>query len=150
MWNIRPAEELDLHAVLDLWQAVGMGGIELDEWNAIVGGGCTTLFVAEEGGALVGTGVAAFDGWRAYVYHVAVAPEVQGRGLGRALMAEAERHLSRRGARRIYALVNESNTTGIALCASSGYEPEGDVAFVKEVSPPASLAATEAIRVAYR
>ncbi len=75
--------------------------------------------------------VAAFDGWRAYLYHVAVVPEHRGEGLAKLLMDEAVTGLRAAGARRAFALVNEKNTAGLALCATMGFEPEGDVAWVK-------------------
>ena len=89
--------------------------------------------MAEEQGAVIGAGVAAFDGWRAFVYHVAVAPTHRHQGVGTALIKAAEREVRRRGARRIFALVNETMTDGLALCAGNGYEPEGDLVLVKEL-----------------
>ena len=61
---------------------------------------------AEEGGRLLGYtcfgpipgSVHSFD-----LYWIAVAPEAQGRGLGKKLMAESERIMAARGARRVYA-----------------------------------------------
>lgn len=133
MWQIRRAQDSDRDPVLRLWDTVGLGRTTDDEWSAITTGDRNTVLVAEENGAIVGAGVATYDGWRAYIYHVAVAPDQRQRGIARALMAEAEQHLVRQGARRVYALVNEDNTAGLALCAGSGYEPEGDIAFVKEL-----------------
>jgi ribosomal protein S18 acetylase RimI-like enzyme len=88
---------------------------------------------SNEGEQLAGTVVVAFDGWRAYIYHIAVAPFARGPGLGRALLAEAEADLRTQGARRAYVEMSDANTAGLALCASSGFEPEGDIALVKEL-----------------
>ena len=134
MWQIRPARAQDEEAVLQLWRSVGLGKAEADEWRAIISGPGATLLVAEAGGALAGTAVAAFDGWRAHIYHVAVTPTQQRRGLAKALMAEAELHAYERGARRVYAMVSEDNIGGLALAAATGYEPNGDVVFVKDLS----------------
>ncbi len=92
------------------------------------------LFVAEEDGSLIGVAVASFEGWRAYIYRVAVAPGHQRRGLAKALMTEAEAHVAREGARYIYAMVAEENTGGLALVEAMGYRPEGAVVYVKEPS----------------
>ena len=73
----------------------------------------------------------AYDGWRAFLYHLAVSTEARRRGIGRALMAEGESRLRAKGARLIFALTKESMTDGIALLGASGYEPDGDIAFVK-------------------
>jgi GNAT superfamily N-acetyltransferase len=110
MWRIRQAGPEDHDAVLALWREVDLGQTEEDEWKAITEGPAATLLLAEDEGTLLGTAVAAFDGWRAYIYHVAVAPPYRQRGLAKALMAEAEEHLRRKGARRVYVLVHETNT----------------------------------------
>ena len=131
MWQIRRARGKDHEAVAKLWDSAGLGRTEEEEWQAITESSTTSLLVAEAEGEIVGTIVAAFDGWRAYIYHVAVAPALRGQGLAKALIAEAEQYLHQHGAKRIYALINGDNTAGLALCASMGYEPEGDIAFVK-------------------
>jgi hypothetical protein len=46
-------------------------------------------------------------------------------------MADGERRLQEKGASLVFALAKESMTDGLALLGASGYEPEGDVAFVK-------------------
>jgi hypothetical protein len=53
--------------------------------------------------------------------------------LATALLSEVEDEVRRRGADRIFALVHESRTEGLALCTASGYEMEGDRAFVKNL-----------------
>lgn len=131
MWTFRPAGIADHDAVIQLWAAVGLGRTTEEEWDALVSGPSSIVLLAESGG-LSGTAVATFDGWRAYIYHVAVAPECRGMGLARELMDQAEQHLTVAGAQRIYLMVKETNTAGLALAAHTGYLPEGDIAMVKE------------------
>jgi ribosomal protein S18 acetylase RimI-like enzyme len=99
-----------------------------------VQGGCASLLVAEEDGQIVGAGVIAYDGWRAFLYHVAVAANQRRRGIGSALMAAGEEQLMARGARAIFAIVKEDMTDGIALLGASSYEAEGEVVFVKTLA----------------
>jgi ribosomal protein S18 acetylase RimI-like enzyme len=99
----------------------------------VLTGNSATPLVAEDGGRIIGAAVASFDGWRAYIYHVAVAPEARRQGIARELMDASEERLRQRGARRVYALVNGDNTAGLALAAVSGYMPEGDVVMEKEL-----------------
>ena len=134
MAEIRRASRGDREAVLRLWEEAGLGATDDQQWTSITEGQGTTLLVAEENGAVVGSAVAAFDGWRAYIYHVAVAPSHQGRGLAKLLMAHSESHLKALGAPRTYVLVSESNAAGFALSAAMGFEPEGDVALVKQIT----------------
>ena len=132
-WAVRRAGHGDRDAVLRLWRSAGLTGADENEWQALTHGAAARLLVGQENDRLVGTVVVAFDGWRAYIYHVAVDPSVRGRGLGRALLAEAEADLRSQGARRAYVEVSEANTAGLALCTSSGFEPEGEIALVKEL-----------------
>lgn len=135
MWHVRPAHDFERAAVNDIWSDAGMGVTSDAEWEAITRGPSARVFVAEEDGNIAGAVVTAFDGWRAYIYHVAVAASHRGEGLAHHLMCEAEQILRARGAGRIYLMVTESNTAGLALSALLGYEPEGDLVFVKEVAP---------------
>jgi ribosomal protein S18 acetylase RimI-like enzyme len=114
-----------------LWTSCGLPPASDQEWEVLLRDAAgPTLLVADDG-AVLGVAVITYDGWRAFISHVAVAPEARRKGVARTLMYEAERELQARGARLVFALVKESMTDGLALLGSSGYEPEGDVAFVK-------------------
>lgn len=132
--EFRPAEDLDEVAVQQLWRDCGLSTATADEWDALMTVPSNVVLVAQDGGSLVGTAVASFDGWRAYIYHVAVSADARGRGIGHDLMQSAERYLTGAGARRVYVMVDEQNTEGMALVGSTGYVPEGDVVFVKRLA----------------
>ena len=53
----------------------------------------------------MGSLIAGFDGWRANLHRMAVHPQWRRRGLGLALVAEAERRLEAQGAKRAGATV---------------------------------------------
>jgi ribosomal protein S18 acetylase RimI-like enzyme len=131
MVQIRAASPEDHDAVMKLWGDGGLGIVNDEQWRAITTGGCARLLVAEDGGTPVGAAIAAYDGWRAFVYHIAVAGQYRRQGVATALLSEAERDVKRRGAERIFVLVHESKTDGLALCTAAGYELEGDLALVK-------------------
>jgi ribosomal protein S18 acetylase RimI-like enzyme len=134
MLRIRSGRREDHDTVMGLWQEAGLGAAREDEWRAITSGGPTRLLVADEDGTVCGSVIAAYDGWRAFVYHVAVAGEHRLSGIATALLTEAEGDVRSRGAERVFALVHQSQTDGLALCAANGYEIEGDLAFVKPLS----------------
>ncbi|MEX2228055.1 MAG: GNAT family N-acetyltransferase [Dehalococcoidia bacterium] len=134
----RRAERRDRARVLSLWEQAGLERTEDDEWEALVAGPHNLVLLAQEGDAIAGTVVATFDGWRAYIYHVAVAAESRQRGLGRELMAAAEAHLRDSGARRVFLEVHQDNTAGLALAAVAGYLPEGDIVLEKEINAEAT------------
>ena len=133
MPQFRAARAEDRVAVNHLWQAGDMAVASDDQWQAITSNGSARLLVAEENGVIIGAAIAAYDGWRAFAYHVAVASEHRRHGVATALLAEVEDEVRRRGAPRIFTLVHESRTEGLALIAAHGYEMEGDRAFVKDL-----------------
>jgi ribosomal protein S18 acetylase RimI-like enzyme len=132
--RIRRAGDDDRTAVTKLWRDGGFGDTPDIEWRAAVEGKTVQLLVAEDGGEVVGTAVTSFDGWRAFIFHVAVAPSHRRRGVARMLLEDAEKRLQEAGARRCFALVNTEQPAGLALCATGGYLAEGYLAFVKELA----------------
>ena len=133
-FEIRPAGPGDVRAIQQLWDSCGIGRIEADEMDALLGAETTAVLAAVGGGQVVGTAVAAFDGWRAFIYHVAVAGDVRRQGLAHDLMAEAERYLLSAGARHVFVTVHEDNTEGLALVGATGYLPEGEIVLAKRLA----------------
>lgn len=80
------------------------------------------LIVAEAGGAIVGSVVAGWDGWRGSIYRLAVAPEHRRAGLGGALLCAAEQRLDELGATRLHAIVVAANHQAVAFWESSEWE----------------------------
>ena len=132
--EIRPAVPEDVSAIQELWDASGLGRAERDEMEALMGSPTAAVLVAPHDGAIVGTVVATFDGWRAYIYHLAVAEADRTRGVGHRLLVEAERYLTSAGARYVYVTVHQDNTEGLALVGATGYEPEGEIVLTKQLA----------------
>ena len=81
------------------------------------------------GGEIVGTLVAGFDGWRANLHRLVVHPGWRRRGLGLALVEEAERRLVAQGARRVGATVVLEDAHALGFWEAAGYTPQpGDEA----------------------
>jgi ribosomal protein S18 acetylase RimI-like enzyme len=78
--------------------------------------------VAEEDGSIVGSVIAAWDGWRGSVNRLVVAPSHRRRGLGRQLLAAAEARLAAVGAVRMQAIVVETEPEAIGFWRESGWE----------------------------
>ncbi len=143
--TVRMAVGADAAAVQRLWQDCGLSTASPEEWDALLDGEMGAVFIAEHGDEVVGSAVATFDGWRAYVYHVAVAPQVRGQGLASALMAEAEQYLMAAGARNVYAAVDEEHTEALAFAVVNGYLPEGERVLVKTLDAVSAPLATTAV-----
>ena len=94
--------------VLELWRAAGSPPSVTDDVryvSAAIEREGTSVLVAESGGRIVGSLIAAWDGWRGNMYRLAVAPSHRRAGIATALVQEGERRLRRLGARRLSAVV---------------------------------------------
>ncbi len=121
--SIRAMTSSDYGVVLSLWKSLpGMGLSSADEPDrvaAFLGMNPTTCLVAEREGRIAGTVLGGWDGRRGYVYHLAVARDLQGGGVGTALMDEVERRFAALGAHRIHLMIYRDNG------ASAFYEKRG-------------------------
>lgn len=102
----------------------------VDAHRSADGSGRTRYFVAELGGAVVGSGLAMLRpsiaaayvpaALRGYLAHVFVVPHARRRGVGRALTAAAIEWLHRRGCSNVRLIASDA---GRPLYASMGFVP---------------------------
>lgn len=124
---VRPMVEADLPSARALWARAE--GVELAEGDAEAdlraylarNPGASHVAVAADG-SLVGAILAGHDGRRGFVYHLAVAPEVRGRGVGRQLAARSLAVRRGQGIQRVLALVARDNPQGRAFWLAAGWE----------------------------
>ena len=122
--KLRSYVATDCGAVNDLWR---IAGIEVDETDVpenleLVSRYNRDLFlVLEDQGQLVATAISTFNGRRGWLYHLAVLPEYQGRGLGRWLVAEAEARLRTLGCCRLNLHVSPNNTKVLGFYQRLGF-----------------------------
>ena len=122
--DIRPADPDDIAAVLALWRDAAAPTMtdDPDALGALLTRDPGALLVAESSGRIVGTVIAAWDGWRGSVYRIAVAPAFRRDGLGRRLLNEAEERLRRVGARRMHAIVVGTDARALGFWQASDWE----------------------------
>ena len=72
-----------------------------------------TTLLALAGDRIVGSVIAAFDGWRGNIYRLAVDPAFKRQGIATRLLAGAERLLAARGAKRLAAVVDGQSTESV-------------------------------------
>lgn len=124
-WTIRAASEGDISSVLDLWVAADSVPTVTDSRDGIawlLRADPRALLVAEHAGVVVGSLIAAWDGWRASFYRLAVAPEHRRKGLATMLLREGERRLCERGAVRLTAIVADDEPGAMGFWRAAGYE----------------------------
>jgi ribosomal protein S18 acetylase RimI-like enzyme len=130
-WLIREGRREDCPAVLDLWreaEAIPSFTDSLEELQRLVYENTGLFLVAEEDRRLVGTIIGGWDGWRGNMARLAVPPDHRRRGIARSLVAEVERRLRARGARRISALVAKREEHAAAFWKEVGYPHDRRIA----------------------
>lgn len=123
-WRIRAATEQDIDGVLALWVAAGSPPSATDTHDglaSLLGADGEALLVAEADDHVVGSLIAAWDGWRASFYRLAVHPAWRRQGLATALLGEAERRLRARGATRLTAIVAHDDPVAVGFWEAAGY-----------------------------
>jgi ribosomal protein S18 acetylase RimI-like enzyme len=134
---IRQVTSSDTDSLLSFWAQAGenhsrpLDSAQLIE--ALLLRDAESLFIADLNGRIVGTVIAGWDGWRAHLYRLAVAPDLRGRGIARQLLSRAEERLRTFGAVRFEAMVWSDNDTGSATWFALGYQPQGD--WVRWIKP---------------
>ena len=130
--SIRPAEPGDAAAVRDLVRAsylkyVGRIGREpapmLEDYAALIRAG--EVWVLAEGGEALGVLVMRPAEDHLFVDNVAVAPGQQGRGLGRDLVAFAEKKAAEHGLPEVRLYTNEKMHENLDIYARLGFEETG-------------------------
>lgn len=98
----------------------------------------TALLVAESDGEIVGSLIAAWDGWRGSFYRLAVHPGRRREGVATALLREGERRLLAGGAARLTAIVTDDEPDAMSFWTATGYEHQQSRArFVRNIERPA-------------
>jgi ribosomal protein S18 acetylase RimI-like enzyme len=121
---VRPGRREELAEVLEVWREAGSVPSVSDDpasLERLLATSPDALLVAESGGRVVGTIIAGWDGWRANFYRLAVLPSARRRGIALRLVAEAERRLAAKGARRLSAIVMSEHDPAVALWHAAGY-----------------------------
>ena len=136
--QIRPYTTEDFDAVDALWRKAG----NFRPWNdpakdiaLCLATPTSELFVAELDGAVVGTIMVGHDGHRGAVYYLAVQPEYQGFGLGRAMMGAVEAWLLNKGVWKLNLSVRAGNEDVLGFYDSLGYQRSATVLLERWIDP---------------
>ncbi len=137
--NIRDATTSDVELLLDLWRRADAAPSvtdTVDDVTRVVAAPTATVLVAVDGDTLIGSIIAAFDGWRGNFYRLAVDPARRRAGIARQLVDAAEARLRAAGVQRASALVEGHRPTAQAFWSAAGFDHhEGMRRYTKSLWP---------------
>jgi predicted N-acetyltransferase YhbS len=126
----RAATADDVDAVLAVWkEAAGPSALadHRQDIERLLDRAPGSLLMAEDDGEILGTIIAGFDGWRGSLARLAVVPSRRTEGLGRLLVAEAEKALREWGCPRVTALVHLELGDAAPFWSKVGYDHDTEV-----------------------
>ena len=89
------------------------------------------LMVALDGDDVIGSAMAGYDGHRGWLYAIAVRESHRRRGIGSALVREAERRLQALGCAKINLQIQAANASAVMFYRHLGYEVEERISMGK-------------------
>lgn len=132
--QISPITDADVEAVIALWQRCGLTRLWNDPSADIAfarRGPNSAILVGRADNAIVATAMVGHDGHRGWVYYVAVDPDAQHKGFGRAIMAAAEDWLRAQGVTKAMLMVRPDNKAVQAFYDRLGYDEQERVIYAK-------------------
>lgn len=93
------------------------------------------FLLAEQEGRIIGSVMAGYEGHRGWINYLAVHPDHRRAGLGRQLMAAAEKRLLSLGCPKINLQVRTSNAAAIGFYQSIGFAQDEVVSYGKRLIP---------------
>jgi ribosomal protein S18 acetylase RimI-like enzyme len=128
---LRRATLADADAVLALWKAAETTESVTDtsdDVRRISALEHVAFILAIIDDSIVGSVIAAFDGWRGNMYRLATHPDYRRRGIATALVTEAEKVFEQWGVRRISALVEMDHPWAVQFWLAVDYELDARMA----------------------
>ena len=135
--TVREYAERDRDDVVALWNRVFADDPPRNAPERVIARKLATqrelFLVADDRGRVVGTVLGGWDGFRGWVYHLAVDPQHRRAGIGRELMQEIERRLRALGCPKINLQVRAHNSGVRAFYERLGWTTEAHISMGKEL-----------------
>lgn len=93
--------------------------------------------MADDGGAVVGSVMAGYDGHRGWLYYLATATTRRGEGIGRMLVHEAESRLVALGCPKVMLMIRAGNDAVLEFYDALDYTRETSLLTGKRLIPDA-------------
>lgn len=134
--SIRPITPDDIPAAQELWQRAGLTLTLSDDAESLArtfARNPTTCLASVVSGRLVATALGTWDGRRGYLWHLAVEPELQGRGLGRLMLGALETAFRELGVPKVTFQIERENIDVMGFYLGLGYHEREDLACVSKI-----------------
>lgn len=129
--GIREIHPDDYGEIVELWKrTAGMGLNDADSEEGIrrfLFRNRGLSFCQKINDRIIATILCGHDGRRGYIYHVAVAREYRGRGIGKGLVEAGLKQLEEAGINKCHLFVFADNETGNAFWQSTGWTKRNDI-----------------------
>jgi ribosomal protein S18 acetylase RimI-like enzyme len=130
--KIRKFRIEDYDALIKLWEESELPYRPKgrDSWKSLVSElkhGCAIFLVAESEGRIIGSIFGTHDGRKGWINRLAVHPDFQKKGIGKKLVAEVERRLSKIGINIVAILIEDWNETSGQAFEKMGYIKHPDI-----------------------
>ena len=140
--RIRPLQDADGAAVIALWESCGLTRPWNDPHKDISfakQSPSSEILVGEDDGQIIASVMVGHDGHRGAIYYLAVSPQHQRRGLGRAIHDAAVAWLRSVGVWKINLMVRLENAQVVSFYENLGYSPNKVVSLAKQIEPSEPL-----------
>ena len=135
-YAIRSAAPPDAEQLLTLWREADAEVTQTDDLagvEALLDHDPAAVLLADAGGPVIGSLIAAWDGWRGQLYRLAVHPGWRREGVATALVRVGEERLRALGARRVAAIVVAEHDHARGFWHAVGYDQVAQVRFVRSL-----------------
>lgn len=134
--QIRPFQQTDRSAVIQLWQDCGLT-VPWNDPNKDIHRKCQVgaelFLVGEHHGSIIASVMGGYEGHRGWVNYLAVDPGHQRQGLAKQLMHALELKLTALGCPKINLQVRNTNTSVLAFYQALGYQVDTAVSLGKRL-----------------
>jgi len=139
--RIRDMSIDDYDALVSLWEEGGLpyrpqGRDQKERIAREIDGPCSVFLAAEDDGRVVGAVLGTHDGRKGWINRLVVAPPHRGRGIGAALVAEAERRLASLGIEIVTCLIETWNDGSMRFFEKLGFVAHNECIYYSKRKSP--------------